>query len=87
MPIDPTADLGRRAWLPCPVCADDDACADCLAGRNCGRHWQYLLSSHATRIFLQCPSCGHLWHVDTRRRCGCGRCGGCAEVRRGDAGN
>ncbi|MGQ0837714.1 hypothetical protein [Actinokineospora sp.] len=66
MPLDPTADIGRRAWLPCPNCDHGGACAHCLAGRNCASHWQYLLSNQATRVSMQCPGCTHVWTVDTR---------------------
>lgn len=66
MPLDPTADIGRRAWLRCPNCDHGSDCDDCRSGRNCGKHWQYLLSNKAARVFLQCPDCAHLWDVDAR---------------------
>jgi hypothetical protein len=67
MPLDPTADIARRAWLPCPKCATGDDCALCQGGRNCDDHWQYLLASKATILHLQCPGCCHLWSHDTRQ--------------------
>ncbi|SDG27652.1 hypothetical protein SAMN05421505_1036 [Sinosporangium album] len=66
MPIDPHADLGRRAWLACPSCHDGHDCADCLARRNCPVHWRYLLANQGHVVHLQCPSCTHLWAQDTR---------------------
>ena len=68
MPIDPTADRSRRAWLPCPGCHHGRSCGDCASERNCDTHWQYLLSNQGTVVHLQCPDCGHLWATDTRRR-------------------
>ena len=68
LPIDPDADVGRRAWLPCPNCNHGAGCQECQSSRNCGTHWQYLLSNDATVIYLQCPDCAHLWSTDTRRR-------------------
>ena len=35
LPIDPTADRARRAWLECPRCEHGSACADCQSSRNC----------------------------------------------------
>jgi hypothetical protein len=70
LPIDPDADPGRRAWLPCPRCAAGANCSDCLSGRNCGSHWQYLLGNQAWLVHLQCPGCGHVWTTDTRWRRG-----------------
>jgi hypothetical protein len=69
LPIDPHADDSRRAWLPCPSCDwGRDKCAECRSSRNCGSHWQYLLSNHATRVNLQCAGCATLWSIDTRNR-------------------
>jgi hypothetical protein len=67
MPLDPTADRGRRAWFPCPKCAHGDDCPLCQNGRTCDDHWQYLLSSKVTVLHLQCPDCLHLWSHDTRQ--------------------
>lgn len=67
MPLDPFADVARRAWLPCPKCGPVQDCPDCQAGRNCGQHWQYLLGNHATVVHLQCPSCANLWDYDPRQ--------------------
>jgi hypothetical protein len=66
MPLDPSADPGRRAWLPCPCCDHGRDCPDCRAGRTCGRHWQYLLGNSASTVHLQCPSCLYVWWHDTR---------------------
>jgi hypothetical protein len=69
LPIDPHADASRRAWLPCPNCDwGRNACLECRSNRNCGAHWQYLLSNQATHVNLQCPGCATLWSIDTRNR-------------------
>jgi len=68
LPIDPQADSARRAWLSCPNCHHGNGCPECQSHRNCSTHWQYLLSNRGTLIYLQCPTCGHLWDTDTRRR-------------------
>lgn len=67
MPLDPTADISRRAWLSCPNCDQGAECLRCQAGRDCDRHWQYLLGNRAMRLFLQCPNCMHIWDIDTRK--------------------
>lgn len=67
-PIDPDADASRRAWLACPNCEHGAQCDECLDGRNCRAHWQYLLSNRGTLVHLQCPTCTHLWSLDTRKR-------------------
>jgi hypothetical protein len=67
MPLDPSADIARRAWLPCPQCDHGRDCGDCAGGRTCAEHWQYLLGSTACVVHLQCPTCAHLWELDTRR--------------------
>lgn len=51
MPIDPTADIGRKAWFDCPQCAYE---------------WQYLLRSKVFLLDLQCPSCALLWQQNTK---------------------
>jgi hypothetical protein len=66
LPIDPDADAARRAWLRCPSCDQGAGCQACRSGRNCGTHWQYLLSNRGTVLHLQCPNCAHLWDTDTR---------------------
>jgi hypothetical protein len=68
LPIDPDADRARRAWLRCPSCHYGADCLDCESRRNCGTHWQYLLSNRGTVVHLQCPNCTHLWATDTRQR-------------------
>lgn len=68
MPLDPTADIGRRAWLSCPNCGYGDDCAACQEGRTCDEHWQYLLSNEATVAHLQCPRCTVLWSHDSRNK-------------------
>jgi len=65
LPIDPDADKSRRAWLACPNCDHGAACGDCRGGRNCHTHWQYLLGNSAAVVHLQCPTCAHLWSLDT----------------------
>ncbi|MGS2647512.1 hypothetical protein [Streptosporangium sp. LJ11] len=65
LPLDPHADLGRRAWVPCPSCRDHRDCDDCLGGRNCGEHWRYLLGNAGSLLHLQCPGCAHLWNHET----------------------
>jgi hypothetical protein len=71
MPLDPTVDIGRKAWLPCPECDHGCDCPVCLSGRTCSRHWQYVLSNSGSLVHLQCPSCAHLWEHDhlTEQRC------------------
>ena len=64
-PIEPDADPSRRAWLACPNCDHGAGCPECQRRRNCATHWQYLLRSKATRVFLQCPACYCVWTVDT----------------------
>ena len=61
LPIDPHADRGRRAWLPCPRCDHGARCTECQSSRNCATHWQFLLSNQAWLVHLQCPGCGHVW--------------------------
>ena len=71
LPIHPGADRSRRAWLPCPNCNHGHDCPHCQNNHNCQTHWQYLLKNAGTRVSLQCPTCAHLWNVDTaqmRRR-------------------
>lgn len=67
--LDSDADLGRRAWLPCPHCPDT-VCSACAAGVCCDRHWCYLLASQTRLVFLQCSVCLHRWWHDTE--CGVG---------------
>lgn len=64
LPIDPDADFSRRAWVRCPYCDHGAGCRDCEDSRNCGTHWQYLLSNDGPLVFLQCPSCTQLWGFD-----------------------
>lgn len=68
LPIDPTADRARRAWLECPRCEHGRACGDCQSARNCATHWQFLLANQGTLVHLQCPTCAHVWSTDTRMR-------------------
>jgi hypothetical protein len=68
LPIDPSADRGRRAWLPCSRCNHGARCSDCRTAKNCATHWQYLLSNEGMLVHLQCPDCGHLSSIDTRER-------------------
>jgi hypothetical protein len=42
MMLDPHADLGRRAWLPCP---------------SCGTNPVYLLDCDINLIWVQCGTC------------------------------
>jgi hypothetical protein len=67
MPLDPSADIARRAWLPCPECDHGRECVDCVEGRTCAQHWQFLLGNTACVVHLQCPTCAHLWDFDGRR--------------------
>jgi hypothetical protein len=68
LPIDPTADRSRRAWLECPNCLHGARCPDCQSPRNCATHWQYLLGNKGPLVHMQCPSCAHLWSLDTSKR-------------------
>ncbi|MEV7008691.1 hypothetical protein [Streptosporangium sp. NPDC051022] len=66
LPLDPHADPGRRAWgVPCPGCRDDRDCGVCADGRNCDRHWRYLIGNTGSLLHLQCPGCTHLWNHET----------------------
>ncbi|MEU6607270.1 hypothetical protein ABZ922_19795 [Streptomyces shenzhenensis] len=65
LPLDPQADIGRRAWVPCPRCADSNGCATCAERRTCAEHWRYLLSNSGSLLHLQCPSCAHVWDHET----------------------
>ncbi|MCQ4041807.1 phage terminase large subunit family protein [Streptantibioticus rubrisoli] len=65
LPIDPSADIGRRAWVPCPHCQDHQECDACAAGRDCADHWRYLLSNQGRLLHLQCPNCTHVWSWDS----------------------
>jgi hypothetical protein len=65
LPIDPDADIGRRAWIDCPQCRDQERCDDCRSERNCGTHWRYLLANSGSVLHVQCPSCTHLWDHET----------------------
>ena len=66
LPIDPTADRARRAWLACPRCDHGAPAPTARARRTAPTHWQYLLSNQGTVVHLQCPDCGYLWSTDTR---------------------
>ncbi|WP_329012938.1 hypothetical protein [Streptomyces sp. NBC_00690] len=66
LPIDPQADIARRAWVDCPACDDARACAVCAEGRNCSLHWRYLISNRGPVVHLQCPGCTHMWSLNTR---------------------
>ncbi|MFF4399634.1 hypothetical protein [Streptomyces sp. NPDC001480] len=65
LPLDPQADIGRRAWVDCPNCADHRGCAMCEQGQTCSRHWRYLLSNTGSILHLQCPACTHIWSHET----------------------
>ncbi|MFJ9948469.1 hypothetical protein [Kitasatospora sp. NPDC091207] len=65
LPIDPQADVGRRAWVACPGCDDTRGCAGCAERRNCREHWRYLLSHTGSVLHLQCPTCTHVWDHET----------------------
>ncbi|MFL5996593.1 MAG: hypothetical protein ACJ736_20175 [Streptomyces sp.] len=64
-PLDPQADIGRRAWVACPNCDDRRGCATCEQGRTCSEHWRYLLSHVGSLLHLQCRSCTHIWAHET----------------------
>ena len=65
LPLDPQADIGRRAWVACPNCDDRRGCATCEQGRTCSEHWRYLLSHVGSLLHLQCRSCTHIWTHET----------------------
>lgn len=54
--LDPAADAGRRAWLPCANCGNEDAL--------------YLLDAAPRYVFVQCGACSYRWWYDTN--CGHG---------------
>lgn len=53
LPIDPQADLSRKAWRRCP---------------ECGHGWQYLVSNAGPVAHVQCPGCTRMWMIDARSR-------------------
>lgn len=58
MMLDPQADRGRRAWLPCAFCGGDTPL--------------YLLHCDVNLIWVQCAICLRRWWHDTgvgHRRC------------------
>ncbi|MFY4718256.1 hypothetical protein [Streptomyces sp. LaBMicrA B280] len=65
LPLDPQADIGRRAWVTCPNCSDHQGCATCEERRGCTRHWRYLLSNTGSMLHLQCPTCTYVWDHET----------------------
>lgn len=65
LPLDPQADIGRRAWVTCPHCADHEGCPTCAEGRRCPAHWRYLLGNTGSLLHLQCPSCTRVWDHET----------------------
>ncbi|MET9636755.1 MULTISPECIES: hypothetical protein [Streptomyces] len=65
LPIDPHADPGRRAWIPCPRCPDAHGCEPCQERRTCPTHWRYLLTNTGSLLHLQCPTCTHVWTHET----------------------
>ncbi|MEU8983337.1 hypothetical protein [Streptomyces sp. NPDC048309] len=65
LPLDPQAEIGRRAWVACPKCVDSRDCATCEQRRTCSEHWRYLLSHSGSILHLQCPSCRHVWTHET----------------------
>lgn len=52
LPLDPQADIGRRAWVACPNCDDRRGCGTCEQGRTCSEHWRYLLSNVGSLLHL-----------------------------------
>lgn len=62
---DAAADMGRRAWVACPVCVDQHHCPACRHGRHCEWHWRFLLHAEPGRLFVQCPGCEQRWWHDT----------------------
>ncbi|MFI1286677.1 hypothetical protein ACH4U5_39005 [Streptomyces sp. NPDC020858] len=65
LPLDPQADPGRRAWVPCPNCADTHTCKPCTEQQTCPTHWRYLLTTTGSLLHLQCPTCTHVWTHET----------------------
>lgn len=65
LPVDPQADIGRRAWIACPNCDDARDCAPCGERRSCSEHWRYLISNTGSLLHLQCPGCTHVWDHET----------------------
>jgi hypothetical protein len=51
MMLDPQADIGRRAWLPCPYCYDNAPL--------------YLLDFDVNLVWVQCGNCLRRWWHDT----------------------
>ncbi|GAA1097497.1 hypothetical protein GCM10009663_45540 [Kitasatospora arboriphila] len=65
LPVDPQADIGRRAWIACPNCDDARDCTPCGERRSCSEHWRYLISNTGSLLHLQCPGCTHVWDHET----------------------
>ncbi|HEV7452768.1 MAG TPA: hypothetical protein VGO16_15550 [Pseudonocardiaceae bacterium] len=56
MMLDPQADPGRRAWLPCPHCYDNPALL-------------YLLDFDINLVWVQCANClRRWWHTGVGHR-------------------
>jgi hypothetical protein len=51
MALDPSVNIGRKAWLPCSHCSHKDGL--------------YLLDSDANMVHVQCPQCHAIWWMDT----------------------
>jgi hypothetical protein len=51
MMLDPQADRGRRAWLPCAFCGADTPL--------------YLLHCDINLVWVQCATCLRRWWYDT----------------------
>ena len=51
MTLDPQADIGRRAWLPCPNCYHTGPL--------------YLLDFDINLVWVQCGNCLRRWWHDT----------------------
>ncbi|MFE6910117.1 hypothetical protein [Streptomyces erythrochromogenes] len=65
LPLDPQADPGRRAWIPCPHCRDTHTCHTCQQQQTCPTHWRYLLTNTGTLLHLQCPTCTNVYTHET----------------------
>ena len=66
LPINPDADRSRRCCHAPPIITAT-AARTARAARNWSIHCQYLLWNEGPRVFMQCPTCAHLWTADTSR--------------------
>ena len=65
LPIDPDPHSSRRAWLPCPNCNHGHDCPPAKTTTTANPIGNTSFTTKAPGLLLQCPTCAHLWTVDT----------------------